>query len=156
TREVAVALMQLGESAERRGDAAAARGLVEESLPIARARGGSALALGLLMLGRIERTAGNSGRARWLTEEGLGEARSVGFVGLVVDALIQLGDIARSDGDRPEAWRRYRETVSAAVGSPREGGLDEALLRCGALHQEEGAFDNAARLFGAVSAWRER
>ena len=65
-----------------------------------------------------------------------------------------LGDLARAQGDDAAAQARYHDALGAARRAGEPLIVAQTLQRCAGLCAAQGRLERAARLFGAVAAWR--
>jgi hypothetical protein len=155
-RETAWALAYLAAWHLSQGAPGPARALAEASLAASRATGdtgGVALALGLL--GRAAAARGEYGTARRYARESLaayGRLRSA--FGVTAQGLADLGDLARAQGAAAAARAHYQDALAAARRAGEPLFVAETLQRCAGLCAAQGRLERAARLFGAVAAWR--
>ncbi len=138
------ALMGLGKVTLRQGDYRSAESLLEEALDVLRDLGEDYFrALTLEYLAELEVGRGEYPRARGL----LGETLAITEVITVAEpfgALVLLGTVARTEGDRASA-RRLFDDAKASAGSHTL--LSRALQGMGELAVEDGDHDTARRLF---------
>ncbi len=113
TRSVAFALVLLGASAGRAGDADHGKPLLREAMDLATAIGDDWLvAMGLGYLGMTVSTQGRYLEARHRLEDGLRGVRQCGDSRLVGWFLTNLGQVALAAGDLVGARRRFSEALT--------------------------------------------
>jgi tetratricopeptide (TPR) repeat protein len=146
----------LAEVADARGDYEAARGLLEESLGMARELGGSAwLPQWLNLLAWVEQHRGNWQRAAALCRESLEIARPTGRKDHVARALNLLGRVELRQGDLRAARALLAESLTLWRGIGRLMGIAECLESLAGLWALEEQPERAARCLGAAEAIRE-
>jgi predicted ATPase/class 3 adenylate cyclase len=157
TRAVAAGLTSLGALAFFQGDHARAIRFYEESLPLWRQLAdvpGTALVLG--NLGEALDHAGDVLRARQLYDECLDLSRELGDRQGIAFATSHLARLARRDGDPRHAAHLFAESAGICDEIGDAARLAEAIEgMAGALSDLDAAAD-AARLFGAAGALRQR
>ncbi len=150
-------LMRLGHSALYRGDTLRARDLAKRSLAGARAHGDrktESQSLGLL--GDLEYSDGRRERGMQLIEQSAVLAGEEDFswwrtamLGKLVDRSLELGRLEQAAGYGREAL------VLASANDDRQRIL-RGLARLARIHADQGAFERAGRLWGAVEAEEQR
>jgi predicted ATPase/class 3 adenylate cyclase len=151
-REVAGALVGLGEAAEAAGDAAAARAALEEGLALHRELGNAnGLAAGQVKLGRLALGQGDPAGARARFVAGLRAAQESGFLQLLVEALEGLAAVAAAKGRAARALR----LASAAAALRAPGELRPAPAERAELEQWLTPSRTVLGAEGAALAWAE-
>ncbi len=157
TRDIAAHLTSLGALAFFQADYARAISLYEESLDLWRQLDdvpGTALALG--NLGEALDHAGDVTRAKVLYSECLALSESLGDRQGVAFAQSHLARIARHDGDSRRAVALFTESARICHEIGDDGRLAESLEGMAGALADLGEMAEAARLFGAANALRER
>jgi non-specific serine/threonine protein kinase len=143
-----IALRGAGELEWRRGDLAAARALLEESMRMAREAGGardvgwSAFHLALV----IQQQGDARGSCAYL-EESLERGREVADDRLVGNALNSLGEAARMEGDWAGAIPFYERSLEAHRKMGHPVGISLTLCNLGAAHCDAGDPEAARRCY---------
>jgi predicted ATPase/DNA-binding CsgD family transcriptional regulator len=171
----ACCLLWLGILAMVEGDAERPMPLIEESLAIYRALGDRWWTVeALSFLGGLAVMRGDYPRARALHEESLAVARETANLNNVTTALRNLGHLALRRGDDDQAAAYYTESLRLCTGTEASAVVDSherpevgttvpsALLLPGVITEcldglarvacARGAYEQAARLFGATEA----
>ena len=146
----------LGQIALARGELDAARDLLQRSLSeIEAARLGPYVTIGTLnALGLVLHRQLDAAGAKALFERAAALCEQAGVRGPPkAEALGQLGEIARREGDRDRAEGHYRGALAALEGLGRPGVSARILHALGTLERERGRTGEAADLFAqAVDA----
>ncbi|HEX5502343.1 MAG TPA: tetratricopeptide repeat protein [Thermomicrobiales bacterium] len=154
--EIASTARNLGVAAALEEDYPAARAHLRESLALRRALDDRVwLPVSLNDLGLIEVWAGDFAAARPLLEEALARRRALGDRLGVAMALGNLALAARGAGDDARAWALQAEAAPLALAVGGAKVLPTAAEQLAGLLGARGAWPLAARLYGAVAAWRE-
>ncbi len=142
------ALTGAGWLAHLQHDAAAARGLLEEGLALARQRGDDwSAAWALHLLGRVAYFDGDAGTARTLGSQSLELARATGDRWLVAWALHLLGLAAHIESDYPAARRLYEESLSIRRELDFREGAGTILILLGMVDCSQGDYRSARSHF---------
>ncbi len=151
--EIARSLNNLGSVAFNRGDFDRASQFYRESLALYRdARDKWGAAGALVNLGTANYRQGDIPRATALLEESLSLFREVGDGRSAALAALNLADALRDSGDLKQATAHYQEAlVTFGDVNDRDRVVDGLLGLAGVLVRQ-GAFKDAARLLGGVSA----
>jgi non-specific serine/threonine protein kinase len=138
------ALIGAGWLAHLQHDAAAARGLLEAGLALARERGDSwSTAWALHLLGRVAYFDGDADTARALASESLETARAIGDRWLVAWALHLLGLAAHIEAGYPSARRLYEESLAIRRELDYPEGVGTLQLLLGMVDYGEGDYGSA-------------
>jgi non-specific serine/threonine protein kinase len=139
-----------------RGDPGAAERLAGESLVAGRQSGDrGTFSTALLQMGHMAGARGRYAEAADLLRDALSAATGIGYQPGIAAAHRRLGDLARIRGDHPAAQASYAASLVHAHDAELGVQVAWALQRCAGLAAARGAFERAARLFGAADAWPE-
>ena len=153
---IATSLGSLGTVFLDQGDYERARGLLEESLILCRELGDkldAAAALG--NLGLAAHYQGDSARAAALVEEALGLWQDLANTPAVAASRSVLGMIALARSDPLKAASQYKEGLGLSASLRDRLGIAKCLTGLARVAAVRGAYEQAARFFGAAEALRE-
>jgi predicted ATPase/DNA-binding CsgD family transcriptional regulator len=155
------ALIGLGALAIVRGEHVLGTALLEESLIAARAVPDQRLAgimagWGLINLAVIPRTQGDHMLAVERLEAALRLMREAGYAAGIIQALGDLGDLARDQDNHARALECYREALALGRDNPRTRVVSDVIESVGIVASAMGQAEHGARLLGAAEAMRER
>jgi DNA-binding CsgD family transcriptional regulator len=155
------ALIGLGALAIVRGDHGPGVALLEDSLLAAHAVPDQRLAeimagWGLINLAVIPRSHGNYVLAVERLEAALRLVREAGYAPGIIQALGDLGDLARDQGDHARALECYREALALGRDNPRTRVVSDVIEGVGIVASAIGQAEQGATLLGAAEATRER
>jgi len=145
---IAVSLNALAVHARDRGDIAAARSLLEESLVLWRESGDRrAVARSLSNLANVLTLEGNFARARLLYEDCLSIFRELGDQTGIAWSLNHQGDVASDQGDAAAARSLYEESLATFRELGDRRGKAGSLADLGNLARDQKDFDVAHSLY---------
>jgi predicted ATPase/DNA-binding CsgD family transcriptional regulator len=159
--QVARGLHGLGAVAIARGDHAAGRAFLEESLAAARAvpdrrMAGILAGWGLMNLAVTSRAQGEHTLAAEQIEAALRLEREAGYTAGIIMALGDLGDLARERSDHARAMEHYREALELGRDNPGVRVVSDVIEGVAIVAIAGGDAERGARLLGAAEAQRER
>ncbi|MFN8500096.1 MAG: tetratricopeptide repeat protein [Anaerolineae bacterium] len=114
------------------------------------------MAVLLSTLGDVARCRGDYERAGALYHESLALLREHNITGEIAAVLHNLGYVALAQADRAQARALFAESLALQREQGNTPGIAECLAGYAALAGADGQVERAARLFGAVEAWRAR
>lgn len=150
-------MLSLARIACAEGDFVRARALVEEALAIRRKDADDhwAIAIALNGLGEVDRCEGRAAQAAPLFEQALRDARELGDGPLISWSQHNLGHVALQASDLPTAAERLHESLTLRRRAGPDVNLATSLAAFAGLATRDGAFTEAAWLFGAADAMLE-
>ncbi len=156
----AVALIGLGGLAISQGHHDRATTLLEECLAAAGAvpdlrLAGILAGWGWMNLAVVARAEGDYARATEQLGTALRFIRGAQFTGGTIQALGDLGDLARDQGDRARALAFYQEALELGLDKPRTRVVTDAIEGVGVVATSAGDAERGATLLGAAEALRE-
>jgi DNA-binding NarL/FixJ family response regulator len=160
-RHAAHALIGLGGLAIMQGKLERGTALLEECLCAAqdvadRRLSGILAGWGLLNLAVIARTHGDSSLAAERLAEALRLEREAEYTEGMIQALGDLGDLARDQGDHARALGFYREALDLGSGYPGTRVVTEVIEAVGVVAVAVGQAERGARLLSAAGAQRDQ
>jgi non-specific serine/threonine protein kinase len=105
-------------------------------------------------MGQIALAAGDADQALAHTDEAVRRQRLLGYAWALGDTLRILGDVMRERGERERALAAYRESVELTRAHGDRRFLSNAVAGIAAVAAMQGRAENAARLYGAITALR--
>lgn len=154
-RAISGALNVRANIAAARGDHERAVAHNEEALALRRTLGDRLLiADSAYNLGEAALSLGDTGRARAAYEEALELARGLGEILHAAHSLCMLGKLDLLEGDVAQGDQRIRESLSVYMELEDDRDCAECLLSLGGVSAAGGAWEDAARLFGAADELR--
>ncbi|MDP9245980.1 MAG: tetratricopeptide repeat protein [Chloroflexota bacterium] len=150
-------MLSLARIACAEGDFVQARALVEEALAIRRKNTDDhwAIAIALNGLGEVDRCEGRAAQAAPLFEQALRDARELGDGPLISWSQHNLGHVALQASDLPTAAGRLHESLTLRRRAGPHVNLATSLAAFAGLATRDGAFTEAAWLFGAAETMLE-
>ncbi len=155
--DFAWALQGVGLAALDQEDFGTAQALLEEVAAIVRPRQDAYFtAVSLNHVGDVARCQGDYERAGRLYRESLAVLRTNNITGQTAAVLHNLGYVALAQAERAQARALFAESLALQREQANTPGIAECLAGYAASAGAEGHIERAARLFGAVEAWRAR
>jgi len=148
-------LSRLGRLAVVRGDAAAARRLLERSVAESRAYDPVVMAFALVQLAWTFELLEDRGRADAAFAEGLDVARRTGSARLIARRLLDGAQLALKRRDYPSASKRASEALRLARMAESRRDITYAIIIAALVSAERGDLKRAVRLLGAVDVWSD-
>jgi len=148
-------LSRLGRLAVVRGDADAARRLLERSVAESRAHDPVVMAFALVKLAWAFELLGDGERADTTFAEGLGVARGTGSARLTARRLLDGAQLALRRRNYEEASERASEALRLGRTVESRRDITYAIMIAGSVSAKRGDIEGAVRLLGAVDAWSD-
>ncbi len=146
-RQIALALLNLGNTASKQGDQANAQAHIEESLTFFKVVGDKAgIAESLESLAVISQEMGDLEAARTFYQESLALNRDLGYQVGVAASLLNLGEVERALGNYAEAGALYEQSL-VIYRTTHNGGVATALHNLGQVALHTGEIARARELF---------
>jgi predicted ATPase/serine/threonine protein kinase len=147
------ALLGAGFVAGLVGDLAAARGLYEQGVPLARESGDAAqLATLAYGLGTVADMEGDLKAARGYFEQSLAASRQSENDALAAESLNGLGEVARQEGDWDAARGYYEQSAALCRHAGNDHALSVVLCNLGAVECELASLDTAEGCYAEALA----